>query len=118
MSADIKSDIAKNMGWEPKAGEYYPTKEYLDQIALLTPEEAFEKWCTWHGFLGWYGTILSVVRNLQSADGDHEYLKVGINEGGILKNWVAEYLGDIAGADGNEPFEGDMRSLAEKLKAL
>lgn len=35
-----------------------------DEILLLTPEEVFAAYCTWHGLLGWSSDLWTVVRAL------------------------------------------------------
>lgn len=40
--------------------------EYSDeQIALMSPQEVFEAYCTWHGLLNWSNTLWQVVTDLQ-----------------------------------------------------
>lgn len=65
------NSMAQALGWEPENFEH-PTEaipeEYLKQIGNMSREEAFEKWCSWNGFLGWSGTFMAVVDELDLAE--------------------------------------------------
>lgn len=37
-----------------------------EEIAELTPAEAFSEFCYWHGLLNWGNELWSVMTNLQS----------------------------------------------------
>jgi len=62
----ILGDIAKNMGWEPDGEEHIAV--YLSRIAEMTPEQAFLRWCTWHGLHGWTARIIYVLDFLRAAE--------------------------------------------------
>lgn len=34
---------------------------------MAIAEDAFEAWCTWNGFIGWSGRIMSVVGEIEEA---------------------------------------------------
>lgn len=39
-----------------------------EEIAKLSPEEAFDEYCEWHGLRGWGQTLRFVMSNIQSAN--------------------------------------------------
>lgn len=59
----IIMDIAENMGWDAM-GDMGPYKE---RMAHLTPEQAFEKYCNWHGLIGWGHRLLVALDQLREA---------------------------------------------------
>jgi hypothetical protein len=48
----VLQDIAQDMGWK-EDGSAGALDVYLPKIAEMTAEQAFERWCDWHGLFGW-----------------------------------------------------------------
>ena len=40
-----------------------------NQIAAMTPLQAFHEYCNWHGLLGWGGSLWGIMEDLKSAEG-------------------------------------------------
>lgn len=37
------------------------------EISAMSANEAFEEWCSWHGFLGWSSSIRIALDNIRGA---------------------------------------------------
>jgi predicted metal-dependent HD superfamily phosphohydrolase len=59
----IKEDLLQRLGKD----ETDASVDHL--IAAMTPEEAFEEWCSWHG-LGSGEHILATIDNLRQSKSD------------------------------------------------
>ena len=38
------------------------------EISKMTPDEAFDEFCMWHGLIGWGDTLRNALNNLRAAD--------------------------------------------------
>jgi len=59
---DILASIAGNMGQEEL------TPEILASIADMTPEDAFDRYCTWKGLVDWGPNLRRTLAILQKAE--------------------------------------------------
>ncbi|RTL42713.1 MAG: hypothetical protein EKK48_12065 [Candidatus Melainabacteria bacterium] len=60
------TDIAQALGYDED--EETP-EEMANHVAGMTPVEAFEKWCQWHGILGSLPLqMIRVLRTLEAAE--------------------------------------------------
>ena len=59
----IIRNVAGNMGWS-YGDDLQP---YLDDIAKMTPVQAFERCCNWEGIIGYGETLFETVEDLQQA---------------------------------------------------
>ncbi len=39
-----------------------------EQIAEMTPPQAFKEYCEWHGLIGWSATLWHAVRSFKDAE--------------------------------------------------
>lgn len=39
-----------------------------EEISAMTPDEAFDEFCMWHGLIGWGDTLRNALNNLRAAD--------------------------------------------------
>lgn len=68
LSIDVIDSIAANLGWDGEEDK----SPYLEQIKHMTINEAFDRYCTWHGFLGWGQIMQRVLKELGDAsEGDN-----------------------------------------------
>lgn len=44
------------------------TKDQIQYLDDLPEETLFTAWCTWHGFLGWSGSIRNTYENIFAPD--------------------------------------------------
>lgn len=52
-------------GWEKRILADLRDAEYTDeQLSKMSPRELFEKFCEWHGLIGWANTLWGVVGSL------------------------------------------------------
>lgn len=61
LSRDVAAAIICNKGWEDKGLAAH------DLLAQLSPDEAFEAYCEWHGIIGWASRLTSVLENIKEA---------------------------------------------------
>ena len=60
----IVKDIASNMGWE----EGKDLAPYVFEIDQLSVRDAFDKYLTWHGIIGYADQFISVLDDLREAE--------------------------------------------------
>lgn len=58
---DVLSAISANMGAEAD------TAQTRKVISLMTPEEAFQRYCTWNGLLAWAPTLIKALDGIRAA---------------------------------------------------
>lgn len=66
--------IAQNLGWDDgvhwdgrRTGPAADLEPYKAKIAVMTPEEAFGCFCTWHGLIGWSVPLAQALDALRAA---------------------------------------------------
>ena len=62
LRGDIREDILSNMGLENA-----PLEEQQKAIEALSANEAFEKFCDWHGLINWGARLSDTLENIQKA---------------------------------------------------
>lgn len=62
----IKADIAANRGWDAEPEITGPERDA--RISRLDARQALDFYLSWHGLIGWAGTILSVVVAVLAAE--------------------------------------------------
>lgn len=60
-----------------------------EEIAKLSPEEAFDEYCEWHGLRGWGQTLRRALSNIQSANTTIKKGKTTMKSE-KLKQWLRE----------------------------
>jgi hypothetical protein len=61
LNDNVIEAICDNMGLD--SGE----EEDMKRVARLSPEQAFERFLTWHGIIGYAGMIASALDNIRLA---------------------------------------------------
>lgn len=60
---EILDDISWNLGREV----YESVDPYLDRIARMDIDEAFDRYMTWHGMIGWSSQIKNALNKIQDS---------------------------------------------------
>lgn len=81
---EVFNAIVENMGFKQSDSEdHVKSNEMIDMVDSLTPEQAFSRYCEWHGLINWSLTLTKVLDNIRQSLLD----EVHPTEQWLVPNW-------------------------------
>lgn len=72
LDEEVLDSILLNLGFDKKQHDAEHKSGLVERIKRMGVEQAFDRYLTWHGLIGWGGKISSALDNIRESETDEE----------------------------------------------